>query len=61
LKINIPFGGTRCHLLQGKRISQARNHRERRWQKINGLHGFISQKIELFITTTVRTSNPKDI
>jgi hypothetical protein len=23
-----------------------------------GLHGVISQKIELFITTTVRTSNP---
>jgi hypothetical protein len=24
----------------------------------NGLHGFVSQKIELFITTAVRTSNP---
>jgi hypothetical protein len=24
----------------------------------NGLHGIISHKIELFITTTVRTSNP---
>jgi hypothetical protein len=24
----------------------------------NGLRGFISQKIELFITTAVRTSNP---
>jgi hypothetical protein len=24
----------------------------------NGLHGVISQKIELFITTAVRTSNP---
>jgi hypothetical protein len=24
----------------------------------NGLHGFISQKIELFITTGVRTSKP---
>jgi hypothetical protein len=25
---------------------------------LNGLHGVISQKIELFITTGVRTSNP---
>jgi hypothetical protein len=25
----------------------------------NGLHGVISQKIVLFITTAVRTSNPK--
>jgi hypothetical protein len=24
----------------------------------NGLHGVISQKIEIFITTAVRTSNP---
>jgi hypothetical protein len=24
----------------------------------NGLHGIISQKIELFISTAVRTSNP---
>jgi hypothetical protein len=24
----------------------------------NGLHGVISQKLELFITTAVRTSNP---
>jgi hypothetical protein len=26
--------------------------------KFNGLHGIISQKTELFITTGVRTSNP---
>jgi hypothetical protein len=26
----------------------------------NGLHGVISQKIELFITTAVRTSNPTE-
>jgi hypothetical protein len=25
----------------------------------NGLHGVISQKIEFFITTAVRTSNPR--
>jgi hypothetical protein len=27
-------------------------------QTFDGLHGVISQKIELFITTAVRTSNP---
>jgi hypothetical protein len=27
----------------------------------NGLHGVISQKIELFITTAVRTSNPTNL
>jgi hypothetical protein len=27
----------------------------------NGLHGVISQKIELFIPTAVRTSNPNEI
>jgi hypothetical protein len=27
----------------------------------NGLHGVISQKIVIFITTVVRTSNPTDI
>jgi hypothetical protein len=26
--------------------------------KVNGLHGVITQKIILFITTTVKTSNP---
>jgi hypothetical protein len=57
-----------CHLhVQGWRISQAGNHlclltgvdmflRNVGW--LNGLHGFISQKIELFIATAVRTSNP---
>jgi hypothetical protein len=28
------------------------------WLTFNRLHGVISQKIELFITTSVRTSNP---
>jgi hypothetical protein len=27
--------------------------------KLNGLHGVISQKMILFITTAVKTSNPK--
>jgi hypothetical protein len=26
--------------------------------KLNGLHGFISQKMILFITTAAKTSNP---
>jgi hypothetical protein len=72
LKVNRRFGGT-CRLhLQGWRISRARNQRESRWEAelwrrfvppkrrviFNGLHGVISQKIELFIATAVRTSNP---
>jgi hypothetical protein len=30
----------------------------KRWLTFNSLHGVISQKIEFFITTAVRTSNP---
>jgi hypothetical protein len=30
-----------------------------KWLTYSGLHGIISQKVELFITTGVRTSNPK--
>jgi hypothetical protein len=56
LKINRRFGGKCRHLL-----------RPWRWRRhfppkcrltFNWLHGVISQKIELFITTAVRTSNP---
>jgi hypothetical protein len=64
LKVNRRFGGKCCLQLQGRGMSQARNHRESRWQPwrwrqhvppkrrltINGLHGVISQKIELFIS-----------
>jgi hypothetical protein len=32
LKINLRFGGTLRLYLQGRRISQARNQRESRWQ-----------------------------
>jgi hypothetical protein len=32
LKVNRGFGGTYRHHLQGRRISLARNQRERRWQ-----------------------------
>jgi hypothetical protein len=35
-------------------------HQKRRLT-FNGLHGVISQKIELFITTAVRTSNPAEL
>jgi hypothetical protein len=39
------------------------NQRASRWQAelrltLNGLHGVISQKMILFITTAVKTSNP---
>jgi hypothetical protein len=36
-------------------ISSARNQQASRWQ---ALHGVISQKMILFITTAVKTSNP---
>jgi hypothetical protein len=42
-------------------IAKARNQRESKWQEeltFFGLHGVISQKIVLFITTGVTTSNP---
>jgi hypothetical protein len=70
LKVNRRFVGTRCLHLQGRRIREARNQREagikqssailpERRLAFNGLHGVKSQKIELFITTAVRTSNRK--
>jgi hypothetical protein len=62
LKVNRRFGGTYRLHLQGRKISRARNQSESRWQAttltLNGLHGVISQKMVLFITTAVRTSNP---
>jgi hypothetical protein len=69
LEVNRLFGGTYRLHLQGRRISRARNQSKIRWQgrryippkrrfTFNGLHGVISQKIVLFITTAVRTSNP---
>jgi hypothetical protein len=73
LKVNRRFRIT-CRLhFQDRRISQARNHLEAsskqswRWRRyvplkrqltFNGLHGVISQKIVLFITTAVRTLHP---
>jgi hypothetical protein len=57
LKVNRRFGGTYRLNLQGRKISRARNQRESGWQ---GEHGVISQKIVLFITTSVRTSNPTE-
>jgi hypothetical protein len=39
-----------------KDISRARYHHESWWEA--EIHGIISQKIALFITTDVRTSNP---
>jgi hypothetical protein len=48
-------------------ISSTRNQQASRWRRdfpptrrlsLNGLHGVISQKMILFITTAVKTSNP---
>jgi hypothetical protein len=66
LKVNLCFGGTYRLHLQGQRISKTTNWREIMWQVepqnvgwlFNRLQGVISQEIELFITTAVRTSNP---
>jgi hypothetical protein len=60
LEVNRSFGRKYRLHLQGRKVSRTRNQRESRWQTetFNGIHGVISQKTELFITTTVRTSNP---
>jgi hypothetical protein len=69
MKVNGSFGGT-CDLhLQGGRVSQGRNRPEascklssadslKRRLTFDGLYGVVFQKIELFITSAVRTSNP---
>jgi hypothetical protein len=62
-KVNVGFRGIFRLYLQDRRTSQARNQRESRRQAerrliFNGLHGVVSQKNEVFITTAVRTSNP---
>jgi hypothetical protein len=50
-----------------EKLSRERNQRESRWRRhvapkrrltLNGLRDVISQKMVLFITTAVRTSNP---
>jgi hypothetical protein len=75
LEVNWRFRGT-CHFhLHGGRVSPARNQHEAdsnqcwiwRWHappkrrfNFNGLHGSISRKTELLLTTAVRTSDPTD-
>jgi hypothetical protein len=55
-----------------EKTSWARKQRESRWQRwrryvpskrltSNGLHGVISEKMVLFITTAVRSSNPRSL
>jgi hypothetical protein len=62
LKASRHFGWT-CRLhLQVRRISRAKYQRGSRRQAeqaetFNGLHGVTSQKIEIFMAATVRTSN----
>jgi hypothetical protein len=60
LKVNHRFRGT-CRLqIHGRRISQERNQREAGSKKsFNGPHGVMSQKIERFTTTAVRTSKTR--
>jgi hypothetical protein len=72
LSVNRCSGGTYRLHLQGveKYVQQETSlfFRSQRWRRyvppkrrltLNGLHGVISQKIVLFTTTAVRTSNPK--
>jgi hypothetical protein len=58
LKVNRRFGGTYRLHLQGRRITEQETSVEAGRFTFNGLHGGIYQKIELFITTAVRTLNP---
>jgi hypothetical protein len=61
LKVNGRFGGTYRLHLQCPRISQAKKPASAQVvsrMTFNGLHGVITQKIELFVTTGVKTSNP---
>jgi hypothetical protein len=69
LKVNARFGGICRFRLQGLYINQERNQLsvalEVTWSTetsvdLIGVCGFISQKIEFFITTGVRTSNPTE-
>jgi hypothetical protein len=56
MKLNRRFGGICSIHLQDRSISEARSQRET-GGKQSRLHGVISKKIELHITTAVRTSN----
>jgi hypothetical protein len=66
LKINLRFGGICSLHLKGQWIKQTRNWQEAGSKHLpsklrltfNGLHGVITRKIEIFIPTTARTSNP---
>jgi hypothetical protein len=65
LKVNRRFGGTCRRALCLPPASPVllpwrcwRHVPPKRLSTFNGLHGVISQKTELFITTAVRTSNP---
>jgi hypothetical protein len=60
LSCNRRFGGTYRLHLQGRRnnFSKKPASKQNNWLTLNGLHGVISQKLILFITTAVRTSNP---
>jgi hypothetical protein len=71
LKVERRLEGIYRLQIQGRRINQARNQREIRWQAertvaicsskrrltFNGLQSVISQEIELFITIAVKASD----
>jgi hypothetical protein len=77
LSVNRCFGGTYRLHLQGRKNKFSKKPAwmqvaslpwwwrwyvpSKRRLALNGLHGVISQKIVLFITTTVRSSNPTNI
>jgi hypothetical protein len=54
LKVNRRFGGTCRPIFR----AMWRHFPQKRQLPLNGLHGVISQKMEPYITTAVRTSNP---
>jgi hypothetical protein len=59
--VNRRFGGTYRLHLQGRRnkfSKEAGGKPPKRWLTLDGLHGVISQKIILIITTAVKASNP---
>jgi hypothetical protein len=60
-EIRRSFGGIYCLHLQCRRLSQATNKKEAESSPalaLNWPHGVLFHKIELFVTTAVRTSNP---
>jgi hypothetical protein len=67
LKVNRPFEVT-CRLhsqdgrkIQGRNQPEAGNFLSKRRLTFKGIHSFITQNVEIFITTAVRTSHPTQL